>query len=204
MLKAKNFRQHAWSALGGKWGTMMVITLIVNLISGACSGLSVAGGIGAIVLLLITGPLNLGVAMANLKVIREQRVEIENTFDGFKNFGNAFLLSLINKIFIILWSLLLIIPGIIKTYSYSMSFYILADNPDMGSNSARKASMQLMRGNKWRLFCLDFSFIGWYLLGVLTFGILLLWVHPYHKAARAAFYQDLENNNYKEQPFTIC
>lgn len=190
MLRAKDFRQRAWSALSGKWGTMVVIALIVSVIMGACEGLSLIG-VGTIALLLITGPLSLGVVMATLKVIRGQNVEIGNVFDGFKNFGNAFLLSLINGILISLWSLLFIIPGIIKSYSYGMSFYILADNPNMDANSARKASMQLMNGNKWRLFCLDFSYIGWYLLCGLTLGILTFWVTPYHEAARAAFYQDL-------------
>ena len=169
---------------------MVVIALIVSVITGACAGLSWIG-VGAIALLLITGPLSLGVAMAALKVVRGQNVEIGNVFDGFKNFGNAFLLSLINEILISLWSLLFIIPGIIKSYSYSMSFYILADNPNMDANSARKASMQLMHGQKWRLFCLDLSYIGWYILCGLTFGILTFWVTPYHETARAAFYQDL-------------
>ena len=72
-----------------------------------------------------------------------------------------------------------------------MSYYILIDNPGLSANEARKRSMAMMRGNKWRLFCLDFSFIGWIVLCVLTFGILVFWVAPYQEAARAEFYQDL-------------
>ena len=72
-----------------------------------------------------------------------------------------------------------------------MSFYILADNPEIDFNVARVRSIEMMRGNKWRLFCLDLSFIGWYLLCILTLGILSLWVTPYHNAARAEFYQSL-------------
>lgn len=190
MLKARDFRRSAWSALSGKWGTMILIVLIVTLILGACGGMSTFG-IGAVVLLLVTGPLTLGESAQFLKLVRGQRVEFSGTFDGFKNFGNAFLLSLLNSIFIALWSLLLVIPGIIKSYAYSMSFYILADNPTMDANTARVRSIELMRGNKWRLFCLDFSFIGWYLLCGLTFGILSFWVAPYHQAARAVFYQEI-------------
>lgn len=191
---AKDFRRNAWSALSGNWGTMVLITLIVALISGACGGLAFIG-IGAIVLLLIEGPLGLGMAIANLRLIRRQGVEISNAFDGFKNFASAFLLYLLNSIFTALWTLLFIIPGIIKAYSYSMGVYILADNPSMDANSARKKSMEIMHGNKWRLFCLDISFIGWYLLCILTLGILTLWVSPYHEAARAEFYQHLVSGN---------
>ncbi|MDE6374098.1 MAG: DUF975 family protein, partial [Clostridia bacterium] len=178
------------SVLSGKWGTMVLIALIVSLITGVCGGLSWVG-IGAVALLIVTGPLFLGEAMQFLRLIRGQRVDVSKVFDGFKNFGNAFLLSLLNNIFIALWSLLFVIPGIIKSYAYSMSFYILADNPNMDANTARVRSIELMRGNKWRLFCLDFSFIGWYLLCGLTFGILTFWVAPYHMTARTLFYQEI-------------
>ena len=94
-------------------------------------------------------------------------------------------------VFIFLWSLLLVIPGLIKSYSYAMSNFILADNPTMSANDAITASRKMMDGNKWRLFCLDFSFIGWYLLCGLTFGLLTFFVEPYHQAARAEFYESI-------------
>lgn len=190
MMLARDYRQQAWGSLGGKWGTMALATLVMSVVLGACSGLSIIG-IGAIALLLLTGPFSLGYAMMAMKVIRGNRVGVENLFDGFKNFLSAFLLSLINSILIALWSLLFVIPGIIKTYSYSMSYYILADNPTMTANDARKKSMEMMRGNKWRLFCLHLSFIGWLLLCMLTLGILTFWIQPYMQTAEAAFYQSL-------------
>ncbi|MDE6691188.1 MAG: DUF975 family protein [Clostridia bacterium] len=195
---AKDFRHKAWSLLSGNWGTYIVICLIASLIDGACTGLSSAWGIGAIALLIISGPLSLGLAICFLKLVRGQRTEIQNMFEGFNNFMNAFLLNLLNSLFISLWSLLFIIPGIIKSYAYSMSFYILADEPTLDANTARLRSIELMRGNKWRLFCLDLSFIGWYILCFLTLGILTFWVAPYHSAARAVFYQrilDEKNGN---------
>lgn len=192
--------------MSGKWGTMVLIGIIVSLITGACTGLSWLG-VGAVALLLITGPLSLGVASAHLKLVRGENVEVGDAFGGFKNFGNAFLLSLLMKIFTILWTLLFVIPGIIAMYRYAMSYYILSDNPTMDGNSARKRSIEMMRGNKWRLFCLDFSFIGWYLLSILTLGILALWVAPYHEAARAEFYQDLlrmqSGNGYDPQGVNV-
>ena len=196
MLKAKDFRNTAWNKLSqtNSWLNMAVIALIYELIIGACSALSryVVGGIA---LLLLQGPLLLGFALAALEVSRARQAKIETLFEGFKNFGSAFLLSLLNSIFIFLWSLLLIIPGIIKALSYSMSTYILADNPTIGVSEARARSIQMMKGNKWRLFCLYFSFIGWMILCVLTFGILTFWVSPYIQVAVSEFYHDVSGCN---------
>ena len=113
---ARDYRHKAWSELTGKWTTFVLITLIAALIGGACGGTSFFG-IGAIAAILITGPLNLGISECYLKMVRGQNVEIVNMFDGFKNFLKGFLLQLINGIFIVLWSLLFIIPGIIKSYA---------------------------------------------------------------------------------------
>ena len=82
-------------------------------------------------------------------------------------------------------------PGIIKYYEYSMSYYILLENPQMRHQEARRASIKLMDGNKARLFCLHLSFIGWVILSAFTFGILLLWVVPYIETAQAAFYREI-------------
>ena len=121
---------------------------------------------------------------------------IEQLFDGFRNYASALALSLLIWIFTFLWTLLFFIPGIIMSYAYSMSWFILADDPNIPANEARKRSIEMMRGNKWRLFCLDFSFIGWILLSILTFGILLFWIMPYMQTARAEFYQDLLAQEY--------
>ena len=194
MLKAKDFRHQAWTALHGKWGMMALCTLIFELIIGACAGLAYFY-VGGIAMLLLAGPLELGYAILALHVARLNAVKVDNLFDGFKNYVKALALYIINGIFIALWSLLLVIPGIIKTYSYSMSMYILADNPDIDANEARKQSMAMMKGNKWRLFCLDFSFIGWWILCGITLGILSFWITPYHECAHAEFYQELLAKN---------
>lgn len=190
-MRARDFRARAWNSLAGKWGTLVVITLLVLVINSVLSGLSFIG-IGAIALLLVTGPITLSMNIISLKVIRGYNVEVGDTFLGFKNFTSAFLLSFINEILIALWSLLFIIPGIVKGYAYSMSHYILAENPNMDVNQARLRSIELMDGNKWRLFCLDCSFIGWGILCILTCGILSLWVTPYKQCAYAAFYEEIK------------
>lgn len=190
MLRAKDFRQEAWGKLKGNWGVMIAVNLVLMLIEGALAYLS-RYYFGAIVELLVVGPLSLGLCIVSLSVIRKGETQFGYTFAGFKNFINALVAYIVVGIFTFLWSLLFIIPGIIKSYSYSMTMYVLADNPELSGNEARKRSMELMDGNKWRLFCLHFSFIGWILLSALTFGILMLWVAPYIKTAEAAFYNSL-------------
>ncbi len=191
---AKYFRQIAWEKNTGKWGKLVVITLIVSAIYGLCGVIgSIFRGayIGQIIWLFIFAPLSLGSAYVSLAVIRKDKFGVDTLFDGFKNYGNAFVLGFVNSIFIFLWSLLLVVPGIIKAYSYALSYYILADNPRMTPSEARKKSVEMMEGNKWRLFCLEISFIGWWLLCILTFGILSLWVQPYLQTAVAEFYESL-------------
>ena len=98
------------------------------------------------------------------------------------------------------WTLLFIIPGLIAAYRYQLTGYILAENPEMGANDAITRSKELMKGNKWRLFCLDFSFIGWDILSAFTLGIGDLWLTPYRSAAAAAFYRELVPLEKGEEP----
>ena len=188
-MKARDFRAKAWAACKGNWGVAILSLIIVSIITGICG---VIPAVGSLITLVITGPLMLGLAVVFSKLIQGEKAEIANLFDGFKNFVNSFLLYILNSLFTVLWSLLFVIPGIVMSYAYSMSFYILKDNPELSANEARKQSIEMMRGNKWRLFCLDFSFIGWALLSCLTFGILMLWVAPVQEASHAAFYESLK------------
>ncbi len=156
-------------------------------------------GIAAIfglVKFIIGGPITLGYVKFNLDMLNGQKPQFNDLFSQFHRFGDAFLMQLMRNIFIVLWSLLLLVPGIIASYSYAMAPYILYENPNMSGMDAIKASKELMQGNKWRLFCLGFSFIGWTLLAALTCGIGMLWVHPYQEAAFAAFYQEIKREKY--------
>ena len=127
----------------------------------------------------------------NLDLIDGKDVEFGQIFSKASMFGKAFWLRLRMGIFTFLWTLLLIIPGIIKSYAYSMSGFILAENSEMTAKEAMKVSEKMMAGNKWRLFCLQFSFIGWQLLCILSLGIGFLWLTPYMNAATAAFYDEI-------------
>lgn len=145
----------------------------------------------SLVCFVIGGTVQLGYARFNLALIDHKQAQFSDLFSQFGRFGDGFLLSLLTGIFIFLWSLLLVIPGIIAAFSYAMAPYILFENPGMRPNDALKASKELMRGNKWRLFCLQFSFLGWSLLCALTLGIGNLWLCPYEEAAHASFYRQI-------------
>jgi uncharacterized membrane protein len=179
----------ARSQLRGAWLLSVGVVLVYSLISGAASSLI---GIG---LLIIGGPLTLGLIGYFLRKARGENAAIENLFDGFKNFSSALVLFILQSIFIFLWTLLLIIPGIIKSLSYSMAFFILHDNPNMSGMEAITASRKMMNGYKVKLFCLYFSFIGWFLLCILTFGIGFLWLYPYILQSTAIFYEDIKGAN---------
>lgn len=145
----------------------------------------------AIVQFIVGSFVSLGLATYNLNLIDQKEASVGQIFSHTSIMGKAIWLRLRIAIFTFLWSLLLIIPGIIKSYSYSMSCFIMAENPDMSAKEAMEVSMQMMKGNKWRLFCLQFSFIGWAILCVLTLGIGYLWLNPYMNAAIAAFYDEV-------------
>lgn len=140
---------------------------------------------------LLGGVIGVGNAKFNIELTKRQDVNVEMLFSYFKHYKIATLTKLLKSLYIFLWSLLLVIPGIIAGYSYAMTDYILAENPDISSSEALERSKQLMDGNRLRLFCLQFSFLGWKILAALTFGIGNLWVTPYMQAATAAFYLEI-------------
>ena len=187
MLTAKDYRHRAWNALNGKWGTVAITCLLVMVVTSVCGGLSTIG-IGAILLFVLEGPIQYGFANQSLNVVRGKAVDVKDVLAAQNRFVDAFLAYLINGIYTFLWSLLFIIPGIIAAYSYSLTYYLMIDNPKLTPDQARRESMRLMQGHKWELFCLHLSFIGWMLLCALTFGILTFWVMPYMQAATAEFY----------------
>lgn len=196
MTSNRELRARARQQLGGNlFGSTWLMALLVLLLNSILISASTAVfGIGQIILY---GPLTFGVSLVFLQLVRgKPGIDLGDLFKGFSGkFGDYLLLGLMQNIFIALWSMLFVIPGIVKSYSYSMAFYIKCDNPDMAWNDCITASRQLMNGHKGQLFCLDLSFIGWYLLGSLAFGIGTLWVQPYHEAARANFYASLVSTN---------
>lgn len=128
-----------------------------------------------------------------LELHRENKlVEVTRLFDGFSDFGRIGGTMILMQLYTVLWMLLLVIPGIVKSYSYALTPYILKDRPELKFNAAIEESMRMMNGYKMKLFLLDLSFIGWILLTMLTFGIGLLFLNPYMSVSRIAFYEDLK------------
>lgn len=182
----------ARESLSDKWslavsGTFLYIVLgiVVQLLSEIDSFLIIIG-------LIISGPLAYGFTSFSLNISRNQNPKVDNIFDGFQNFKSSVGAYLLMLFFIFLWMLLLIIPGIIAALSYSMTFYILADEPTIDPMEAIDKSKAMMKGNKWKYFLLNLRFIGWAILCVFTFGIGFLWLHPYMQVSTAKFYEDIK------------
>jgi uncharacterized membrane protein len=191
MKENSELRAMARQQLQGGWLAAVGMLLVFGIIIGA-SSLVLIGP------LVLAGPLTLGFTGYYIKKARGESVKLENLFDGFKLFGTSFLLFLLKSIFIALWSCLFIIPGMVKFFSYSMSFYLLRENPGIGSVEAITRSRKMMVGYKGKLFGLYASFIGWGLLCCLSLGIGFLWLCPYINLSIANFYENLKQN----QPLT--
>ena len=191
MLKLNSeLRAVSRTTLSGNWMMAALATLVYLLIAGGVSSIPVAGSVLAII---ITYPLAYGFAILFLDLFREGKpIDIGKLFDGFKDFGRVWVTLILVAIYTILWTCLLIIPGIVKSYSYALTPFILKDEPELRYNAAIEKSMRMMNGYKMKLFLLDLSFIGWMILSVLTLGIGLLFLQPYMNTARAAFYEDLK------------
>lgn len=188
MKTSSELRAQAWGVLSGKWGMAVVATLVYGVISGVLSFIPFVSWIAT---LLVSLPLAYGFTVMLLNVVRGSDVQLDTMGEGFKDYGRILGTMLLSSVYQFLWMLLLIVPGIIKGYSYALTPYLLKDHPELKFNAAIEESMRLMSGNKMRLFLLDLSFIGWFLLGLITFGIAFLWITPYWNTARAAFYEDL-------------
>lgn len=182
----------ARESLKNRWGLGIGTTVVFMLVMIAIQLIPVAGWI---ISLLISGSMSIGLAAFALSLSRKQDARLSQIFSGFQKFGVGLGAYLLQLIFVVLWSLLLIIPGIIAALSYSMTYYIIAENDSVGPLEAITKSKEMMRGNKWKLFCLGFRFIGWALLCILTLGIGYLWLFPYIIVSFAQFYNDLKENS---------
>ena len=164
----------------------VVVSAILNAANYLCIGLGT---------LLLCGPLYVGLYKSYLKVSNGYvDIKFTTVFDGCDDFGSNLVLGVMHTLIITLWTFLLIIPGIIKSYSYALAYYIKADNPEYTWRECLTESEIMMRGYKMKLFMLHLSFIGWAFLSLFTFGIGFLWVNTYQQTATAIFYQELKNS----------
>lgn len=173
----------------GRIGVLFVCMLLVTL-AGSIS--SVIPVVGYIAYLLFYPALMVGYNLVHYNLANGQEPKVEDLFSRFSSWSNAFVYSIVNGLFVFLWSLLFIIPGIVKALSYSMGYYILIENPEMSGMEALNKSKEIMHGHKMELFLLYLSFVGWTLLSVLACGIPLIYVGPYMNQTLVNFYLNIK------------
>lgn len=187
------YRAEARMTLQGFWGSAALLYFVVGLISCFASmTLGMLLGPFSNIVTILTLPIIFAASMYFLHLYREEEKDITFLFERFTL--RVYGVYLLAAVYTILWSLLLLIPGIMKSYSYAMATYIIEDNPDVGPEEAIKRSMRMMEGHRMQLFLLELSFLGWAFLCILTLGIGFFWLSPYIETSRAAFYEDVKQN----------
>ena len=213
MKQNQEYKNEALAALKGNWAPAVLATLVYYLLtlflispyevavfrtnSADIMGLMAASrwyGVFFLGMILVIGPFLVGYVNSFKKLLVEgdDRITANSFREGFKPYWRSVWAYLFRGILISLWSLLLIIPGIIKSLSYAMTMYIVKDHPELTVNEAIDLSKDMMYGHKYDLFYLYISFIGWYLLSILTLGIGTFWLMPYIETAQASFYEDVK------------
>ena len=213
MKQNQEYKNEALAALRGNWAPAVLATLVYYLLtlflispyevavfrtnSADIMGLMAASrwyGVFFLGMILVIGPFLIGYVNSFKKLLVEgdDRITANSFREGFKPYWRSVWAYLFRGILIALWSLLLVIPGIIKSLSYAMTMYIVKDHPELTVNEAIDLSKDMMYGHKYDLFYLYISFIGWYLLSILTLGIGTFWLMPYIETAQASFYEDVK------------
>lgn len=216
----KSIRATARQKLSGKWGISIGVAVVACLLGGMITGsdflpdvtakldevnfssldprllanalgISVGVGLLGLVQFIIGGAIQLGHAQFLLKQHDGKEVAFSDLFSQFYRFGQGFAQHFLRSLYIFLWTLLLIVPGIIKAFSYAMTPFIMADHPELSASEAINQSKAMMNGHKTELFVLNLTFIGWAILCALTFNIGNIFLNPYKNAAYAVFYRQI-------------
>ncbi len=187
-------KEMAKSQIKGNIGMLFVVALIIAAVSGLASAvLSLIPVVGPVAsMIIITPAFTLSLVQVYQNLARMQKPKAEDAFLGFQDFWTAFKTVFLTGLFTFLWSLLFIIPGIIKSFSYSQAMMIVGENKGISAMEAIERSKRMMDGHKMDLFILCLSFIGWGLLCTITFGIAAIWVAPYMQATMVNFYNDIK------------
>ena len=187
MKSNSEYKTAARAALKGNWGIAAITALVFSLLSGATAGFP---GLGYF---LIALPLTTGFAMTWLILLRDGDKElVDNLFNHtIKDYLHNAATMALRCAYIFLWSLLLVIPGIVKALSYSLVPFLIKDRPELSADETIDLSARMMDGHKTDLFLLYLSFISWFFLSLLTCGIGFFFLTPYVRTSVAAFYEDL-------------
>ena len=227
-MTSSELRRVARENLSGNWGISVGVALVAAILGGNMVGvgsnlnyninentvrnlppvfwtvllpLASCAGILSLTALILGGVVELGYAKFLLKQHDKKELQFSDLFSQFDRFGTGFAQQFLRILYTTLWTLLFIIPGIVKSLSYAMTPFILEDHPEMTASEAIKASMKLMDGHKMDLFILGLSFIGWSLLACLTMGIGYLFLTPYINAAYAAFYRNISGQRQEARSY---
>lgn len=218
LINYKDIRATARGNLTGKWwlsiGVATVAAILGGLITGnsflpevtrnyedltsmdpralgSLLGVSLGSSLLGLVVFIIGGAIELGYAQFLLKQHDGQEATFNDLFSQFYRFGQGFAQQFLRGLYIFLWALLLVIPGIVKSFSYAMTPFIMTDHPELSASEAITRSKEMMNGHKWELFVLDLTFIGWAILCALTMNLGYLALNPYTNAAHAVFYRQI-------------
>ena len=210
MRSNSELRKDARATMSGNWLDGVVITLVSMLMMSLVASPQIVTAEGSVsgnviymlAYLFIGAPISYGLYFAFLKFCRSAELKVENLFGLFnsKYYIKSICLYLLTTIYTFLWSLLLVIPGIIKGLSYSMAPYILLDNPEITAEEAICRSMEMMRGHKMDLFLMGLGYAGLAILSCFLLCIPLLWLAPYYITVLTKFYEDLKAEQVREIP----
>ncbi len=173
----------------GSWalsGLAMTVSTIITILA----------VLAVILMIVVGGVVETGYARYNMEMVNGAPSGIRDLFTDFSRWGTCLLMQIIRSIIILIGSILLVVPGIIASYGMRMAPFILAEHPDYTGWQAIKESWDMMKGHKWRFFCLEISFIGWAILSGIICGIGLLWLTPYRYASYSIFYLELAGDYY--------
>lgn len=191
--RAYDYRAEAKENLKNNWGLAVLVCMTALVVMFFTSNLLLL--LGTLLVLFFAGQYEVGIAQYFIKLHNKDKAVYGDIFHRFTSDWIAnFLTFLLKYLYLALWSMLCIIPVIIKNYSYAMTMYLKAKEPNLTANQAITKSRELMDGYKWKLFCLKFSFIGWAILSVLTLGIGFFFLAPYVEASCTAFFEDRYNS----------
>jgi len=229
-MSASDYRCKARETLQGNWANAVLVAFLAAILGGLIASsngsfsldldaeylnwlpgsllavLAFVGGVSSsfsLAAFILSGVIQLGYAQYLLKQQDKAGPDVKDLFSQFHRFGQGFLQAFLRSLFTALWSLLFIIPGIMKAYSYAMTPFIMAERPELTAKEAITISKEMMDGHKWDLFVLDLSFIGWDLLCVLTCGIGHLFLNPYTNTAHAVFYRTLSPSRIVNTTYTV-
>ena len=214
MYTRAELKQNAKNALKGKWGSVIlaiilsvIVSYIVLIILSVIRDIFVSIVnielfekililVSLVVQIVLTTPITVGLYSFFIKLSETNKPEVREIFRPYnESCKNSMKMGLLIYFYTFLWSLVFIIPGIIKSYSYSMAYYIMAENPTMSAEEAITKSMEMMNGHKAELFFLQLSFFGWGVLAYCTCGIGYLWLTPYMNKTTANFYQAIKGES---------